>query len=135
MEMKRLSTTTESKSTFTLEETGAIASLVALAVWGFTAIGFTYEFDLLSTSVVLFFVVLDAIYWLSVLLYVRRIEWGYTVGIIAIVLGIIAMIPFGDGWNLFAFVYPVLDLSAFMALVTLVVGLYFSYKLYKNVHS
>jgi hypothetical protein len=125
----------ESKSAFTLEETGAIASLIAIAIWGFTAVGFTYEFNLLATSMVLFFVVLDAIYWLLVLLYVKRIEWSYTVGIIALVIGIIGMVPIGDGWNPFAFVYPVLDLSAIIALVVLISGLYFSYKLYKNVHS
>jgi len=127
--------TKKATSTYTFEETGAIATIFAAALWGLAAIGVGLAFDLISSAEVIFFSVLDVIFWASALLYVRRIEWSYLVGIAAQALCIVAMFIPSESWTVYEFAYPVLDLSAIVLVVILVVGIYFSYISYQNLRS
>ncbi|MFQ5820739.1 MAG: hypothetical protein ACE5I5_12175 [Candidatus Heimdallarchaeota archaeon] len=127
--------TKKATSTYTFEETGAIATITAAALWGLAALGVTIAFDLISSAEVIFFSVLDAIFWTLALLYLLRIEWSYLVGIAAQAIGIVAMFIPSEGWTVYDFAYPVLDFSAIVVVVIFVAGIYFSYIAYKNLRS
>jgi len=127
--------TMKATSTYTLEETGTIATITAAALWGLTAIGVGLAFDLISSSEVIFFAVLDAIFWALIPLYVRRIEWSYLVGIVAQAPSIVASFIPSEGWTIYEFAYPVLDLSVIVLDVILIAGIYFSYIAYQNLRS
>ncbi|MFQ6126559.1 MAG: hypothetical protein ACE5R6_18390 [Candidatus Heimdallarchaeota archaeon] len=122
-------------STYTFEETGALVTITAAALWGLVAIGVSLAFDLISSAQVILFSVLDLIFWASAVLYVLRIEWSYLVGIAAQAIGIVAMFIPSEGWTIYEFAYPVLDFSSIVLVVFLVAGIYFSYKSYQNLRS
>lgn len=118
-------------STYTSNQTGAIATLLAAALWGLTDLGISVKLDLHSTAMITFIAIFDLLIWILVVLYIKRIQPAFLVGI---VIGIIAMISFivtpETPW--YTFSDPVYDFSSFVAFLFGPAFIYFSYKSYQE---
>jgi hypothetical protein len=123
-----------SGETYTRSQTGAIATLLAAAVFGVTATGGV----LMSPqgqppSALVAFVGIIIIAWLLIPLYAKRIKWSYIAGIIVMIIGLVglAVDPGTPPW--YAFGELVYDFSFVIFYVDGFAGLYFSYKSYTEV--
>ena len=120
-------------TTYTSNQTGAIATLLAGAVFGVTATGAVLMAPHAQPpSALMAFVVMIIIAWLLVPLYAKRIKWSYIVGIIIMVIALVglAVDPGTPPW--YAFGAPVYDFSFVIFYLNTLAGLYFSYRSYKE---
>jgi len=119
-------------ATYTSNQTGAIATLLAAAVFGVTSTGAVLVIPGQPPSALMAFVVLIIIAWLLVPLYAKRIKWSYIVGIIVGVIALVglAVDPGTPPW--YAFVEPVYNFSFVIFYLDTPASMYFSYKSYKE---
>ena len=123
-------------STYNLNQMGAIATLLATALWGVTAIGAGIALGRLDTSAATVFGILTIIAWIIIPLYLKRIKWGYIVGILVFLLALILMTispvlsPGAVPW--YAFAEPIYDFSHLLVYLVMIVGIYFAYSSYKE---
>jgi hypothetical protein len=119
-------------TTYTFNQTWAIASILASALWGLTATGVNIMTGIMPSSTAMAYAVLVIIVWILVPLYGKLVRPAFIVGII---LSIIAMIgvaasPAATPW--YTFVNPVYNFSFIVWYLIMLAGLYFSYKSYKE---
>lgn len=118
--------------TYTVNQTWAIASLLAAALFGLTATGVNIMTGIMTGSSNMAYVVLVIIAWILVPLYAKLVRPAFIVGII---LNIIAMIgvaasPATTPW--YAFTSPVYSFSFVVWYLIMLAGVYFSYKSYQE---
>lgn len=118
--------------TYTCNQTGAIACLLASALWGLTAMGVNIMTGILSASANTTYSILVIIAWILIPLYVKLIKPVFIVGIIIniIVLIGVAASPAATPW--YTFPNPVYDFSYIVFYLIMLAGIYYSYKTYKE---
>jgi len=119
-------------TTYTVNQTWAIASLLASVLFGLTATGVNIMTGIVTSSTAMAYAVLVIIAWILVPLYAKLVRLAFIVGII---LNIIAMIgvaasPAATPW--YAFVNPVYNFSFIVWYLIMLAGVYFSYKSYQE---
>jgi len=112
-------------TTYTSNQTGAIATLLAGSLWGLTATGAVLIIGAQTATALTVFAILQAIAWILVPLYIKLIRWAYIVGIV----GLLAM-PGTPPW--YAFTAPVYDFSFVVFYLVILAAIYFSYKSYQE---
>jgi hypothetical protein len=121
---------------YNLNQMGAIATLLATALWGATATGAGIALGRLDTSAATVFGILTIIAWIIIPLYFKLVKWGYIIGIIVFLLALILMIispvlsPGAIPW--YAFAEPIYDFSHVLVYLVMIVGIYFAYNSYKE---
>ena len=123
-------------NTYNLNQMGAIATLLATALWGVTATGAGIALGRLDSSSATVFGILTIIVWILIPLYLKLFKWGYIVGIIVFLVALILMTlnpvlsPGAVPW--FAFAEPIYDFSHVLVYLVMKVGIYFAYTSYKE---
>ena len=123
-------------STYNLNQMGAIATLLATALWGVTAIGAGIALGRLDASSAVVFGILTIIVWILIPLYLKLFKWGYIVGIIVFLVALVLMTlnpvlsPGSVPW--YAFAEPIYDFSHVLVYLVMIVGIYFAYISYKE---
>jgi hypothetical protein len=117
---------------YTANQTWAIATLLASALWGLTATGVNVMTAITGTSTNMSYGILVTIAWILVPLYAKLVRPAFIVGII---LNIIAMIgvaasPAATPW--YAFANPVYNFSFIVWYLIMLAAIYFSYKSYQE---
>jgi hypothetical protein len=117
-------------TTYTANQTWAIATLLAAALWGLTATGVNIMTAIMATSAITSYAILVIIAWILVPLYAKLVRPAFLVGIS---LSIIAMIgvaasPTATPW--YAFTNPVYNFSFIVWYLIMLAGVYFNYKSY-----
>jgi hypothetical protein len=101
--------------------------LLAGALWAFTVVGAS-----VGVQDVTFLAILDAVAWVTVPFYARRVRMGYLVGIVAPIFGLVGLIALPGTPPWYVFSSPIFDLSYVMLYMVGLALLYFSYKSYKE---
>ena len=119
-------------SSYTFNQTWAIATLLAAAMFGLTTTGVNIMNEIVTSSTAMTYGVLVIIAWILVPLYAKLVRPAFIVGII---LNIIAMIgvaasPSATPW--YTFINPVYNFSFIVWYLIMLAGIYFSYKSYKE---
>ena len=119
-------------TTYTANQTWAIATLLAAALYGLTVMGVNIMTGIMPSSANVSYTLLVIIAWILVPLYAKLVRPAFIVGII---LNIIAMIgvaasPAATPW--YAFTNPVYNFSFIVWLLIMLAGVYFSYKSYQE---
>lgn len=123
---------------YTFHQTGAIATLLAMAVWNLTLWGINAFFASLfpySTPEMTFFGILAIFSWLLVPLYWARDKWSYVAGIFVTLFGLFggAVLPGVEfPWQEFTGVL-VYDVTLIISFLIGLAGIYFSYKAFREV--
>ena len=117
-------------TTYTEHQTGAIATLLAAALWGLTTVGVNIMAGIVTGSSNMSYAVIVIIVWILVPLYVKLVRPAFIVGIILSIIGMIgvAASPAATPW--YAFVNPVYNFSFIVWYLIMLAGIYFSYKSY-----
>lgn len=119
-------------TTYTSNQTGAIATLLAVALWGLTALGVAIRLEAQTATGLTVFSILIIIAWILVPLYVWRVRWAYIVGILTGVTamgGLLAM-PGTPAW--YSFTHPVYHFSYIVFYLLMLASIYFAYKSYQE---
>jgi len=116
--------------TYTSNQAGALATALAGALWGLTALGAAIVMARQTATALTIFAILVAIAWILVPLIAKRIRWAYIVGIIVIVISLVGLLamPGTPAW--YAFISPVFNFSFVVFYLVMLGGIYFSYKSY-----
>ncbi len=114
---------------YTFYQAGANATLLAIAIWSLTSLGFhtmtplgmdTLELTLLGT--------LTIICWILVPLYWMRVWWSYIAGIGLIIGGLGGGATIAAWYRVFRFSGSFYNFSIIIIYIIGLVGIYFSYK-------
>ena len=118
--------------TFTCNQTGAIACLLASALWGLAATGVNIMTGILPAFANTAYSILVIIGWILIPLYIKLIKPAFIVGIIVSIISLIgiAVSPTTTPW--FAFTEPIYDFSFVAFYLIMLAGIYYSYKTYKE---
>jgi hypothetical protein len=119
-------------TTYTFNQTWAIASILASALWGITTTGVNIMTEIMTASSNMAYSVLVIIAWILVPLYGKLVRPAFIVGIIVSIIAMVgvAASPATTPW--YAFVNPVYNFSFIVWYLIMLAGLYFSYKSYKE---
>ncbi|MHA1959785.1 MAG: hypothetical protein ACW99U_06120 [Candidatus Thorarchaeota archaeon] len=118
---------------YTFEQTGAIGAMFAAAIWGIAAIGGYVAAGQFGDFEVIMFSIFDVVFWITLLLQFRQLKWGFLIGFITQLVGIVISIPpTTTGYVWYSFANPILDFSVVVQVLIMVVGIYFSYMSYKQ---
>ncbi len=111
---------------------GAIAALLASALWSLAAIGTVVITGAMSSTLLTAYGILVIIAWILVPLYVKLVKPAFLVGMIVIVIAAIGLLvmPGTPAWYTFA--YPLYHFSVIVFYIIMLGGLYYSYKTYKE---
>lgn len=118
--------------TYTCNQTGAIACLLASALWGLTATGVNIMTAIMSTSANTAYSILVLIAWILVPLYIKLVKPAFIVGIILSIISLIGIVvsPATTPW--YAFTQPVYNFSFIAFYLIMLAGIYYSYKTYRE---
>ena len=118
--------------TYTCNQTGAIACLLAAALWGLTTTGVNIMRGIMPASANTTYSILVIIAWILIPLYVKLVKPAFIVGIIINIISLIgiALSPAATPW--YAFTQPVYNLSFIAFYLIMLAGIYYSYKTYKE---
>ena len=118
--------------TYTCNQTGAIAVLLAGALWGLTVMGVNIMTGILPSSAAAVYSILVLIAWILIPLYVKLVKSAFIVGVIVniIILIGIAASPAPTPW--YTFTHPLYNFSFVAFYLIMLAGIYYSYKTYKE---
>ena len=119
-------------TTYTSNQTGAIATLLAGSLWGLTATGAVLIIGAQTATALTVFAILQAIAWILVPLYIKRIRWAYIVGIVVVVIALVGLLAMPGTPPWYAFTAPVYDFSFVVFYLVILAAIYFSYKSYQE---
>jgi len=121
-------------TTYTSNQTGAIATLLASALWATAATGTAIITGSIPESSIAVFGILNIIAWIFVPLYVKRVRWSYIIGIILAIIALLGITIQGSSiptpW--WTFTSPVYNLSYLASNLIMLAGIYFAYKSYQE---
>ena len=120
---------------YTSNQTGAIATLLAGILWGFTIFGVTIKESPMAMVAMQVFLVLVIIGWVLVPLYIKRIRLSYIMGIIIMIIvliGLLVVIPTPSSSPWYLFDTPIYNFSFIIAYLIILASIYFSYKSWKE---
>jgi len=121
-------------TTYTSNQTGAIATLLASALWVTAATGTAIITGSIPESSIAVFGILNIIAWIFVPLYVKRVRWSYIIGIILAIIALLGITIQGSSiptpW--WTFTSPVYSLSYLASNLIMLAGIYFAYKSYQE---
>jgi hypothetical protein len=117
-------------TTYTVNQTWAIACLLAAALWGLTASGVNIMTEIMTASSNMAYSVLVIIAWILVPLYAKLVRPAFIVGIILSIIAMIgvAVAPTVTPW--YTFTNPVYNFSFVVWYLIMLAGVYFNYKSY-----
>lgn len=119
-------------TTYTSNQTGAIAATLACALYGLTAIGAASIMATQTATALTVFAILTAIAWILVPLYIKRVRWAYIVGIVAAVIALVGLLAMPGTPPWYVFTAPVYDFSFVVFYLLALAAIYFSYKSYQE---
>ena len=116
--------------------TGAVATLLACLLWGLTALGAEVGWclvgrqpvSMLSSILVPYW----AVAWLLVPLYLKKIKWGFIVGIIFVLIAMIGITAMPASLPWYTFATPLYSVSFVVFYLIGLALIYFSYASYKE---
>ena len=119
-------------TTYTFNQTGAIATLLAAATWGLTGIGVGILSGRQTESALTVLGIMVIIAWILVPLYIKLVKPAFIVGIILIITSLIGLTasPGTPAW--YTFYSPVYNFSFVVFYLIQLSGIYFSYKSYQE---
>jgi hypothetical protein len=121
-------------TTYTSNQTGAIATLLASALWATAATGTSIITGSMPESSIAVFGILTLLAWIFVPLYVKRVRLSYIIGIILNIIALLGITIQGSSlptpW--WAFASPVYNLSFLASNLIILAGIYFAYKSYQE---
>jgi hypothetical protein len=117
---------------YTVNQIGAIASLLAGSLWAVAAIVVILLTGSKSASSLMFFVILEIIDWIGIPLYIKRIRWSYIVIIIVWIIGLVGLVAMPGTPPWYTFYSPIFQFSIIIFYLVSIAGIYFSYKSYQE---
>lgn len=114
-------------STYTSNQTGAIATLLAGSLWALTVVGAS-----VMKEDVTFLAVLDIIAWALLPFYIKRVRWSFVVGIIPPIIGLVGLVAMPGTPPWYTFSSPVYDFSFVVLYLVGLALIYFSYSAFKE---
>ena len=117
---------------YTVNQIGAIVSLLAGSLWAVTAIVAILLIGSQSASSLMFFVILEIIDWIGIPLYIKRIRWSYIVIIIVWIIGLVGLVAMPGKPPWYTFYSPIFQFSIIIFYLISIAGIYFSYKSYQE---
>ena len=120
------------ETTYSVSQTGALATVLATSLWALTALGTAIMGGRQTASALTVFAILTAIAWIMVPLYAKRIKWAYIVGIIVIITALVGLLAMPGTPPWYAFTAPVYNFSFVVFYLVTLAGIYFSYKSYQE---
>ncbi|MCX6660728.1 MAG: hypothetical protein NTX81_10240 [Candidatus Bathyarchaeota archaeon] len=120
------------ETTYSVSQTGAIATVLATSLWALTALGTAIMVGRQTATSLTVFAILTAISWILVPLYAKRVKRAYIVGIIVIIIALVGLLAMPGTPPWYAFTAPVYNFSFVAFYLVMLAGIYFSYKSYKE---
>jgi drug/metabolite transporter (DMT)-like permease len=117
---------------YTVNQIGAIASLLAGSLWAVAAVVAILLTGSQSASSLMFFALLEIIDWIGIPLYIKRIRWSYIVIIIVWIIGLVGLVAMTGTFTWYTFHSPVFQFSIIIFYLISIAGIYFSYKSYQE---
>ena len=118
--------------TYTCNQTGAIATILASSVWAVIALGSAITIGRQTASALTVFGILTVIAWILVPLYMKRVRPAYIVGIIVIIIALVGLLAMPGSPPWYTFTDPVYNLSFVIFYLVMIAGIYYSYKSYQE---
>ncbi|WP_455277660.1 hypothetical protein [[Eubacterium] cellulosolvens] len=118
--------------TYSCNQTGAIAALIALDVWSISSIATAVLLEQFPASTLTAISIMSIIGWILIPLYIKLVKSAFIVGIIISILSLIGftMMPGTPPW--YSFETPILSLSKIIVYLVALNIIYFSHKSYKE---
>ena len=118
--------------TYSINQTGAIATILAGATWGLAGVGAAMVIGRQTQAALIAFAVLTVIGWILLPLCIKLVKPMFLVGIIIWVIAFIglAAMPGAPPW--YMFMAPVYSFSFVVFYLIGIAGIYFNYKTYKE---
>jgi hypothetical protein len=120
------------EETFSFNQTGAIAALIALDVWSISSVATAVLLEQFPASALAVISIIIIIGWILIPFYIKLVKPAFIVGIILSVISLIGFtaMPGNPPW--YSFAAPILSLSKIIAYLVALDIIYFSYKSYKE---
>jgi hypothetical protein len=119
-------------TTYTVNQTWAIACLLAAALWGLTASGVNIMTEIMTPSSNMAYSVLVIIAWILVPLYGKLVRPAFIVGIIVSIIAMVGVAASPATTQWYEFTSPVYNFSFVVWYLIMLAGVYFSYKSYRE---
>lgn len=113
---------------YTLNQKGAILTLLFAAIWALVSMGIAIAMELQSVFALVVFAVLTLVAWILVPFYVKKIKVAFIFGIILLISGLIGLFasPGTPPW--YTFTNPISIIKELSFVLDALFGIYFSYK-------